>query len=124
MPEPFRMLTDPRMVRGALDREIQRDFEPKPFGHGDEVIEIVERAELRLNRHVTSGGTSNRPRAARTIGCIRLEFACTAISFLPANATRGVSLHLTCGFIEAMFRTIRSSINNDDRANIEQIPRQ
>lgn len=37
------------MIRGALQREIQCHFEIEPAGRSDEGLEVLERAELRVN---------------------------------------------------------------------------
>ena len=50
----------PRMVRRALDREVERDLEAVLARRGDEPAEIVERAELR------DGSRRARPRRCRS----------------------------------------------------------
>ena len=52
--EPFRMLLDPGMVGRALDREIERDLEAMRVRRVDEPAEVVERAELGMDRVVAA----------------------------------------------------------------------
>src|ERR1700722_1831937 len=65
MMKPLRMLTDPRMVRRTLNCEIQRHLYPKTIGGRVEVIEIVQRADRRIDRNMPSSLISDRPRASR-----------------------------------------------------------
>ena len=69
MPEPFRMLAHPGMIRRALIREVERDLEPVAARRRDEMIEVVERAERRVDRHVAAGLAADRPWAAHIVGC-------------------------------------------------------
>src|SRR2546428_3889724 len=63
MEEPLRVLADPGMVRRALDREVQRDLEPEPPRALDEPVEVVERAEIRMDGRETAVRAADRPRA-------------------------------------------------------------
>src|SRR5271163_1872038 len=63
--EPFRMLAHVGMIRRTLERNIDRDLKSLFFGRGDEVLEICERAEIRMNRLMAALGGSNGPRTAR-----------------------------------------------------------
>src|SRR5215217_8617127 len=52
--EPFRMVREPRMIRRALDSEIQRDLHSVVGASRDQPAEIVERAELGVDRIVSA----------------------------------------------------------------------
>ena len=62
------MLADPGMIGRRLERDVERDLQAEVRGGGDEAIEVVERAEPRLDRRVAAGLRSDRPRAARIAG--------------------------------------------------------
>src|SRR6185437_8881494 len=68
MTEPFRMLAHPGMVRRTLDREVESDLQSKAIRRGDEMIEIVERSERRLNRVVATRLAADRPWTTRAVG--------------------------------------------------------
>src|SRR5207253_9864339 len=61
---PVRMLLQPRMVRGALDREVEGDLDAVLLRVGDETLELGKRAELGMDRVVTALVCADRPRAA------------------------------------------------------------
>ena len=56
------------MVRRALDREIERDLDPLPGSGVAEPAEILERAELRVDRVVPAFVRADRVGAARVVG--------------------------------------------------------
>ena len=66
--EPLRMLAHVRMVGRALERDVERELEPELAGAGDEPPEILERAELRVQRLVAAFGGADGPRAADVLG--------------------------------------------------------
>ncbi len=57
------MLLEPRVVRRALDREVERDLEPVLLGGRDEPVEVLQRPQLGMDRVVPSLGPADRPRA-------------------------------------------------------------
>src|SRR5207245_4949315 len=61
--EPLRMLLEPRVVRRALEGEVERDLDTELLGTRDEPIEVLDRAEPGVDRGVTALGTADRPRA-------------------------------------------------------------
>src|SRR6202043_3386709 len=61
VPEPLRVLRDPGMVWAALQRVVERDLEPGGLGGGDELVEVVDGAEARVDGGVTTGGRTDRP---------------------------------------------------------------
>ncbi len=66
--EPFGMLLDPRMIGRTLNREIQRDLQPVVAGRIDQAAEIVEIAQLGVDRVMpTIGG----PDGVRAAGIVR-----------------------------------------------------
>src|ERR1700674_4767438 len=67
MMEPLRMLANPRMVRRALDCEVQRHLNSKTVGGRVEAVEVAKRPQRRINRHVPPGLAANRPRTAGRI---------------------------------------------------------
>ena len=56
------MLLQPRVVGRALDREVERDLDPRAPRGGDHRVEVVPRAELRVDRVVAALGRADRPR--------------------------------------------------------------
>ena len=65
------MLADVGMIRRALKGDVERDFEAEPARLANEVIEVVECAEARVDRLVPAGLGSNRPRTAGIAGAQR-----------------------------------------------------
>src|SRR5207302_418746 len=59
----LRMLFQPRVVGRALDREVERDLDPGLARPRDETIEVLDRAELRVDGVVAAGLRADRPRA-------------------------------------------------------------
>src|SRR6185312_2751469 len=62
--EPFRMFAQPRMIGRALQGIVQRDLETQRLRLLHEAVEVIERAEPRLDRRVSAGRTAYRPWAA------------------------------------------------------------
>jgi hypothetical protein len=66
--EPLGVLGHPRVVGGALQREVERDLHPEVPGAVDERVEVVDGAELRLDGVVATVGRTDRPRRADVAG--------------------------------------------------------
>jgi hypothetical protein len=66
--EPFRMIFDPRMIRGAGDREIEGHLQAQRLRLGDETVERLEVAQVRMDRVVTSLGTADGVDRAGIVG--------------------------------------------------------
>ena len=66
--EPLGMLGDPGVVRGRLQREVQRDLEAQVLGLGDEAVEGVPVAEVGVQGVVSAGGVADGPGRARVLG--------------------------------------------------------
>ena len=62
------MLLQPRMVGRALHGEIERDFHLVRVAGVDQAAEILERAELRLDRVVAAVLVADRIEAAGIVG--------------------------------------------------------
>ena len=62
------MLGQPRVVGRALDREVERDLDPVLAAAAREVLEIVDRAELGVDRVVAAGLVADRPGGAGIAG--------------------------------------------------------
>src|SRR5262249_5449213 len=77
--EPIRVLLHPGMIGRALQRIVERDLHAEALGGRDEAVEVVDRAELRMNRSVTAFGAADRPWAAdRTRPPVRFVVASLA----------------------------------------------
>ncbi len=59
--EPLRVLAHPRVIRRALDREVERDLDPQALRGLHEAAEVLERAELRVHRGVAALGRRRWP---------------------------------------------------------------
>ena len=66
--EPLRMLAHPRVVRRALQREVEGHFHVMGGGGAHEATEVVEGSQLRVHRGVPALRSADRPRAARIAG--------------------------------------------------------
>src|SRR3989475_211069 len=66
--EPLRVLGDPRVVGRALDCEVERHLEAEAARALDEPVEVVEGAELRVDRRVAALRAADRPGASRVAG--------------------------------------------------------
>src|SRR5947209_13802681 len=62
--EPVRMLANIGMVRRTLEGDIQRDLQLKLSRARHQMLEILQRAESRINGFVAAGGRTNRPGAS------------------------------------------------------------
>src|SRR5581483_7923178 len=62
--KPARMLLEPRMIRGALNGKVEGDLEPMHRRRLAQLVEILERAKLRMNRVMPALFRANRIRAA------------------------------------------------------------
>src|SRR6185503_15510137 len=63
--EPLRVLPHPRVIRRALDREVERDLHAEALRGLHEPPEVLERTELRMHRGVAALRPADGPRAAR-----------------------------------------------------------
>jgi hypothetical protein len=66
--EPLRVLGDPGVVGRALQRVVERHLEPDGVGLGDEPVEVVDGAELRVHRRVATLVGTDGPWAAGVVG--------------------------------------------------------
>ncbi len=66
--EPVRVLPEPRVVRGALERVVERDLDAELVGTRDEAVEVLHRAEPRIDRIVAAVLAPDRPRAPGIVG--------------------------------------------------------
>ncbi|MCO5595375.1 hypothetical protein L7F22_049417 [Adiantum nelumboides] len=62
--EPLRVLGDPGVVGRALQRQVERDLHAELVRPRDERVEVVEVAQLRVDRVVPARGGADRPRRA------------------------------------------------------------
>ena len=62
--EPVRMFAHPGVVGRALNREVERNLHAQRLGGAHESIEILERAEGRLDRGMATMLAADRPRTA------------------------------------------------------------
>src|SRR5205823_2707969 len=67
--EPVRVLHQPGMVRRALDRDIERDLEMMRLARGNQVAEILKRAEFGMDGVVAASRRSDRVRTAGVARC-------------------------------------------------------
>ena len=67
--EPLRVAGDPRVVRGALQGEVERDLQPQLGGPLDEGVEVVDRPEVGVDGVVAAVLAADRPGGA---GVVRL----------------------------------------------------
>jgi hypothetical protein len=63
--EPLRMRGHPRVIGRRLKRDVERDLQAQVRRGLDETVEVVERAEARLDRQVAAFLRSDRPGAPR-----------------------------------------------------------
>lgn len=59
--EPLRVLTHPGVVRRALQRQVQRDLDAVVARLGDEVVEVLDAAEVGMDRVMTALVRADRP---------------------------------------------------------------
>ena len=97
--EPFRMLADPGMVGRALDREIERDLEAVRVRRVDEPAEVVERAELGMDRvvpaFVRTDGVDAADVAGRGLQRVVLALAVGAPDRMDRREVEDVEAELT-----------------------------
>ncbi len=62
--EPLRVLAQPGMVGRALDREVERDVDPVLRRPRRSALEVLERAELRVDRVVAAARRRRSPRVS------------------------------------------------------------
>src|SRR4051812_6891630 len=65
--EPLRMLLHVRMIRRALEGDVEGDLDIPLLRRGDEALEVLHGAELRVHRLVTALGSADRPGAADVV---------------------------------------------------------
>src|SRR4051812_25453847 len=65
--EPLRMLLHVRMIRRALEGDVESDLDVPLLRRGDEALEVLQGAELRVHRLVTALGSADRPGAADVV---------------------------------------------------------
>ncbi len=74
------MFPEPRVIRRALNREIQRDFEAVRVRGGQHATKVVERAQLRMHGGVAAFRCADRVRAAYVAGlCVKRVVAALAV---------------------------------------------
>ena len=61
MGEPVRVLGHPRMVGGGLQSQVKRYFHVQFASTGDEVIEVGQGAQVRVDRVMTAGSVTDGP---------------------------------------------------------------
>ena len=61
------MLLDPRMVGGALQREVERDLQTQLVGVGHERLEVVHRTQQRVHRVMAAELGADAERGARVV---------------------------------------------------------
>ena len=60
--EPLRVLMHPWMVRGGLQGEVQGDLKPQGMGMCHEVVEVIEGAQVRVDRVMATVWRADGPR--------------------------------------------------------------
>src|SRR5439155_11788135 len=60
--EPGRVLADEGVIGRGLERDVEGNGDPPALGRRDERPEVLERAEIRMDRRVAALGTTDRPR--------------------------------------------------------------
>ncbi len=66
--EPFRVLLRPRVVRCALQGEVESDLHTQCPGLGDELVEVLDRAQRRVDGIVATALAADRPGRAGIVG--------------------------------------------------------
>ena len=66
--EPLPVVAGPRMVRRALQRQVQRHLHARLSRRGDEVVEVVDRAQLGMDGVVAALVAADRPRRSDVAG--------------------------------------------------------
>src|SRR5262249_49927337 len=65
--EPLRVLADIRMVGGALDGEVERDFDAVVLRRPDERLEVGQRSKARLDALVAAEFVADGPGTSRVV---------------------------------------------------------
>ncbi|MNQ87439.1 hypothetical protein D3C85_1026620 [compost metagenome] len=86
--EPTRMLLEPGVILGALDGEIQGDFQAMVGSRGHQPAKILAAAQLRMDRLVAAFIAADGVRAAGVIGA-RLQRVVRALAKTAANRVDG-----------------------------------
>src|SRR4029453_9716994 len=86
--EPLRGLGDPRMIRRGLECEVQCNLEPKRLGFGDESVEGVKVAEVRMDGVVSAFFGADRP-GRPWVGWGRRERIVRSLAIRPADWVDG-----------------------------------
>ena len=120
--EPLGMLLQPRVVGRALDREVERDLDVQLFRRCNEALELLERAELRVDCVVSALFRADRPRATRVL---RPSFESVVAAFA-IRASDGVNRR-EIDDVEAVLRKRRQqgahTFEASPRAREELVPR-
>ncbi len=66
--EPGRVLADERVVGRDLERDVERDADATGTGRFDERVEVLDGAEVRMDRRVSAIRPADRPGHARVVG--------------------------------------------------------
>src|SRR5579885_3508006 len=66
--EPLRMPASIGMVGRALKSDVERNLNSMLFGFGNQMVEVVQRPQLRMDRGVSAFFRSDCPRAAYVLG--------------------------------------------------------
>ena len=66
--EPLAVVRGPRVIRRALQRQIERYLQTEISRGGDELVEVGDRAQLRMHRVVAAFVAADRPRRADVTG--------------------------------------------------------
>ncbi|MNS60425.1 hypothetical protein D3C72_934220 [compost metagenome] len=86
--EPARVLLEPGVVLGALDGEVEGDFQAMLGRRGHQAAEVVAAAQLRVNCLVAAFRAADGIRAARVAG-LRREGIVAALAVLHADRMDG-----------------------------------
>ena len=109
MPEPLGMLAHVRVIGRGLEGDVERDLEAVRRGRVDEAIEVVERAEPRLDRGVAALLGANRPRAARIVRR-RRQRVVAALAEAAADRDESAADRATSKPIDAIVRQQRGRL--------------
>src|SRR5690606_25027775 len=66
--EPLGVFRNPWVVRRALNGEVEGHVDLVPFGFFYEVVEVLERAEVRVHGRMPAVATTDGPGAANIVG--------------------------------------------------------
>ena len=120
--EPLGMLLQPRVVGRALDREVERDLDADLAAARHEPLEVVERAEVGMDRGVAALLAADRPRAADVV-LLRGERVVAALAVRDADRMDRRQVD----DVEAELRELRQhlldALQAAERAREELVPR-